>query len=189
MVSTLQGPLPPRTGSLAPPGGPCLPQTHRQLPGPVRPPGTGPWTHWPDHHLQRDAPFLPPSLPPHPESAGLGAASAGPGRPPQSLGRGRPPLLQAGPSALGRPQPSYLSGAPCPRPRSELGRGPLGGPAAAPWWPEGRQGRAPRAGAGPYIPCRAARGQGGREGAGRVGHPPGHQENSCGGSEGPLGKY
>ena len=168
--------------------GPCLPQSHRQLPGPARPPGTIPWTHWPDHHLQRDSPFPSPFLSAPRVSRG-GATNAGPGRPPQSLGRGGPPLLQAGPSALGILQPSHLSGAPCPWPRSEPGRGPPGGPAAAPWWPEGRQGRAPGAGARPYMPHRAARGRGGQEGAGRVGRPPGHQEHRCGGSEGPLGKY
>ena len=39
--------------------GPCLPQSHRQLPSPVCPPGTAPWTCWPDHHLQRDSAFPP----------------------------------------------------------------------------------------------------------------------------------
>lgn len=77
----------------------------------------------------------PPSLPAPRISRG-GTANAGPGRPPQSLGRGRPPVLQAGPSAPGHPQPSHLSGAPCPQPRSEPGRGLPGGLAAASWWPE-----------------------------------------------------
>lgn len=151
-------------------------------PSPACPPGL-----LPGHAGQTARSFKGTHFLPAPRIAWGWDANAGPGRPPQSLGRGRPPVLWAGHLLRATLRhaicPLWSSLPPAQVRQAEGCQAEL----AASWWPQGRQSRAPGAGAQACCPQEPpeAGGQGARR---RVRRPPGHQESSCGGSEGLL-KY